>query len=1082
MGKILAGLTVAVAVSYLPAQTPVAQTNVNTTAVGQQLAGQPPSNPTGQQSETAIAINPQNPNNIIIGANNNSAAGALIGSPQAAMASVDGGFTWQISPLSATTTSGHQYASGSDPAVAFDNNGNAYFAYILFDSDTTAPKSRPTSTALVISKSVNQGATWSAPVTIVEHLPARSLRMEDKEAIAVDQANGNVYVSWTHFNRIPPTLSPCFKGNCMNLGIGDAIFFSRSTDGGRTFSKPIAVTLAHVQFSSVAVAPNGDVYVAWHDFISDTINIARSTDQGRHFSPPVVVGHHMRVPNQPYTVPAQPNRGILLYPVVGCDPSGNIYVTWTDIADGANPESKDTDIFLRKSTDHGLTWNALGTTRKRVNGDSSGATQFNPAMAIDPTDGSINISYYDTRADGTQQKTQYFLSRSTDGGQNFSDIQVSTAQSNESGGNTNQGNDYGDYSGVAATGGVVFPAWTDTRANSENIFTARVADCSSLAAQIPVMNNLDSVPGPPGTLRFALNIATGCDHIVFQIPAGGFSGSSTTILAQQSFQVASSNITIDGLTEAAFIGANPNGPPLVVINSTNAKASGIVVNQGISNTKIFDLALVGSPDTAAIDVKGPDTTISKCVLGIDPAGTPGANAVGIYLEHGADRCALLHNVIVESHGNATNPGDGIEADSNENKIGSNFIGVLSGVSSGPGNTGNGIVLNGNNNIVGNDGSHVFGVNVISNNGLSGISIHGSKNIVGANRIGVDFNGSVGFGNHLNGVEIVATSDNVVGISKGGGGAANVISSNGADGVLITGKSHDNEVNGNFIGVALSGHVHLGNGGNGVELSDQAGSNQIGGGTPRLYNVISANGKNGVLITGSGSDNNTISGNFIGAESDGTTPAPNQKNGVMIADQASGNKVGVAQSETNVIAFNLGDGVRLEGGNPPINNRIEHNSIHHNQGLGINLVGGAEDAHGVTANDPANNAGPNALQPYPSLGLMRSPNWVTITLTARVNSVYSIELYANGGVDPSGHGQGQTFVQRIDNVTTDANGNASVNVLLPLTFTSSALSTLATDSQGNTSEFSGDLVPMLRQVPSPHWGFWHRLWRIFLGGI
>ncbi len=50
---------------------------------------------------------------------------------------------------------------------------------------------------------------------------------------------------------------------------------------------------------------------------------------------------------------------------------------------------------------------------------------------------------------------------------------------------------------------------------------------------------------------------------------------------------------------------------------------------------------------------------------------------------------------------------------------------------------------------------------------------------------------------------------------------------------------------------------------------------------------------------------------------------------------------------------------------PVGARISGNAIYANGGIGINLVGGTEDAQGVTANDPGDgDTGPNYLQNYP----------------------------------------------------------------------------------------------------------------------
>ena len=82
----------------------------------------------------------------------------------------------------------------------------------------------------------------------------------------------------------------------------------------------------------------------------------------------------------------------------------------------------------------------------------------------DPTGGSVNVSWSDTRNDPTHLSTDEYFSRSTDGGQTFiANVRVSTASTNETCCGANLGDQYGDYEGIAAFGGVVHPIWTDRR-------------------------------------------------------------------------------------------------------------------------------------------------------------------------------------------------------------------------------------------------------------------------------------------------------------------------------------------------------------------------------------------------------------------------------------------------------------------------------------------------------------------------------------------------------------------------------------------------------------------------------------------
>jgi hypothetical protein len=137
--------------------------------------------------------------------------------------------------------------------------------------------------------------------------------------------------------------------------------------------------------------------------------------------------------------------------------------------------SNGTDIFLSRSTDGGTTW----SSPLRVNDDPTGVAndQFNHWLAVDPVDGSINISWNDTRNDPTHVSTDIYYARSTDGGLGFApNVKVTSATTNETCCGADLGNQYGDYEGIAAFGDSIHPVWTDRRSSvaslDEEVFTS----------------------------------------------------------------------------------------------------------------------------------------------------------------------------------------------------------------------------------------------------------------------------------------------------------------------------------------------------------------------------------------------------------------------------------------------------------------------------------------------------------------------------------------------------------------------------------------------------------------------------------
>ena len=153
-------------------------------------------------------------------------------------------------------------------------------------------------------------------------------------------------------------------------------------------------------------------------------------------------------------LPAENVRGALVYPTCGASGS-SLYCSWFDgtLAGG-------TDVLFSKSVDGGLHWSA-GVP---VNTDPPGQVtdQFYPWLAVDPSDGSINIIYYDSRNDPSRRATNVFLARSTNGGVSFAAQQVANAPTDEMccAPSVNLGDQYGDYEGLAAFDGIVRPVFT----------------------------------------------------------------------------------------------------------------------------------------------------------------------------------------------------------------------------------------------------------------------------------------------------------------------------------------------------------------------------------------------------------------------------------------------------------------------------------------------------------------------------------------------------------------------------------------------------------------------------------------------
>jgi hypothetical protein len=370
----------------------------------------------------------------------------------------------------------------------------------------------------------------------------------------------------------------------------------------------------------------------------------------------------------------------------------------------------------------------------------------------------------------------------------------------------------------------------------------------------------------------------------------------------------------------------------------------------------------------------------------------------------------------------------------------------------------GLTIGGANNLIG--GFTPAARNLISGNtgyGLTACSPSAVNNRIAGNWFGMDITGTNTLGNNAtetapSGTAIYFCSDsgdNVVGGVEPGAG--NVISGNSLGVFVISSR---NRIQGNFFGTDPTGTMPI-RSGNGIHLLSPGSENLIGGAEPGAGNVVSsATASQGRAIAISSSKQNRVLGNRIGTDINGVVPFPNGT-GVGIWDAADNVIGGVAPGEANVIAYGLWQGVGVNG-DSSTNNTVRGNSIHANGatygGLGLDLGEG-----GVLANDERDyDPGPNRFQNYPVID--EALSYAThLLVRGRLNStpssLFALDFYANEACHASGHGEGQTYLGWIT-VTTDASGLAVFDATLPILDPAHRLiAATATDSMGNTSEFS-----------------------------
>ena len=416
----------------------------------------------GDFTEPSIAVNPNDPRQLI-GAYQVNASVAY---------SRDAGQTWTM----AEGTAPADYKISGDVSVTYDNQGHAFLCYIAFDKLGTENywAHGATRNGIFVRRSLDGGQTWDKDAAIViAHPSDPNIPFEDKPYIVADTTHskyaGNLYIGWTEF-----TLDKSI------------MLFSRSTDAGKTWSKPIKISTRDglprddngaVEGFTGAVGSDGTLYMVWSD-ISGVV-LAVSKDGGLRVS-------HSRTIIQTgpsYFDPSSVGRGNG-FPQIAIDPRSNkLFVTWADFTNG------DLDVFSATSTDKGKHW----SKPVRVNNDPlhNGRDQFFQWLAVDPVDGSESVIFCDRRADSGNRSYYLTLARSTDGGRTFKNYAWNTQPSDP------KDVFMGDYMGITAYGGKVYGIWARTATPEEqSAIQSRDGNTAANSTEADAQKSLDAPKAP----------------------------------------------------------------------------------------------------------------------------------------------------------------------------------------------------------------------------------------------------------------------------------------------------------------------------------------------------------------------------------------------------------------------------------------------------------------------------------------------------------------------------------------------------------------------------------------------------------
>jgi len=572
---------------------------------------------TGNQNETAVAINPKNNNQIFVVSRNE------VGGLYTARSS-DGGLTWtsQLIARATVPAAGDIPRAYGNASVAWDTFGNLFLVYLSQNSVNSG-------TYVSLSLSQDGGATFYSPtgagsVLVLPINPPGVPILGDQPTVTTGPGSagfpGSVWVTyWT-------------AGGIMVSGAGVSGLGAVGPFTSRQPAQPVAVN-----FGDIAVGPNGEVMITYGPNSGGGGKIYTNVKPDglgpgpfSTFNPAVPVNIGGFTP-----IPAQPNWGIDPEAGLAWDRSpgpfqGRVYLVYTD-AGAAN--SADTNIFVIHSGDMGATW----SNPVRVNDDKGTNSQFLPRLSLDQASGLIAVTWYDARDSLLNNTARYYGAFSSDGGATFSPNFPIAAGTSDQARSTAAPNlkkaDYGDYTGNAFVNGRLVPAWADnSNSTGDNPDGATTFDVYTAVVQATIGQRPQILNGGvinAGAFGAQAGLAAGTWIEIY----GSNLASSTRDWAAQDFsgnnapaQLDSVQVTVNG--KAAAI--SHIGPSQVNAQVPDGIGLGpvpvIVTNHGLSSDPLMVQAsaiLPGFLAPPSFITSGKQYVVALAADGITFVGLPG---------------------------------------------------------------------------------------------------------------------------------------------------------------------------------------------------------------------------------------------------------------------------------------------------------------------------------------------------------------------------------------------------------------------------------------------------------------------------
>ena len=399
------------------------------------------------QSECPLVKNKQLPDVMFGSANVVWPVNGFTGIGEGVYVSTNGGTNWYGFDSTVGGTPYNNHLGDPGPAICY--NGTFIISHLGY-----------TTSGIFVNCSTNYGVSWTPNITIIAASVDKNLSTTDD--IPASPYYGRAYTVWSDFAQSNPS-----------------IVVSYSTNFGANWTSPLQInnppSSNYSQGCDVVTGPAGQVYVTWaapmagSPFTEQFDGFASSTNGGANW---VVTESAFTANGIRGTFANKSGIRVNSFVRIACDKSGGPRNGWGYIVGcdlNLSPAGTTPDIIMHRTSDGGATW----SSGIRVNQDSINLHyHWFPAVCVDDS-GAVYVCYYDDRNVGGTL-AQVYLSRSTDGGNTWTDVQASdhnfTPAPIPSLGSGYQG----DYIGISYSNGKIYPFWCDASGGFYQVWTCAV--------------------------------------------------------------------------------------------------------------------------------------------------------------------------------------------------------------------------------------------------------------------------------------------------------------------------------------------------------------------------------------------------------------------------------------------------------------------------------------------------------------------------------------------------------------------------------------------------------------------------------